>query len=289
MILLLGISASVASAAKSKSQSVDQILDVPSDPMYRLSVGFVESSPVESGGSTSLMELDGHWGGFPYFWDVLFGDIDVALNMNTTFLSYSTEAQLPGQYGRIAFDAGWTCRFRQGISVQARIYPGIYTDFEELGSDALYLPFSLAVIKTVNPKLSGILGAEIRPGFKQEVMPLIGIAWMIADDMRLDARLPESRFSYYLGKGWSVHAGFKWQNMSYAIEKNDLGAGQMTVEDFRFFGGVIYRLSDNVQFAGEIGTVTGRSFEYDKVTSGSESSYDASSAPFFKFTIGGPF
>jgi len=288
MVLLFGVSANDANAAKNRSEGLDQILDVPSEPVYRLSAGYVESSPVESHGDVSMFEMDAYWG-FAYFWDILFGNVDLALKMNTTFLSSSTGADLPGQFGRIALDAGWTGRFGKGISLQARIFPGIYTDFEELGADSLYLPFSIAMVKTVNSELSGILGAEIRPGFKQEVMPLVGVVWMIDKDARLDARLPESKFSYYLGRGWSAHAGFKWQNMSYAIDENGLGAGQLTVEDFRFFGGVIFRLSDNVQFGGEIGKVTGRSFEYNRTDGGAESDYDVDSATFFRFTLGGPF
>ncbi|MDD5522350.1 MAG: DUF6268 family outer membrane beta-barrel protein [Kiritimatiellae bacterium] len=288
LVCLFGISAFAAKAAKRDKNDICQILDVPFEPVVQLSGGFVQSSPVEDYGDISLVEIDAHWA-FAHLWDILFGDIDMALRLNSTFFSDSTDIDLPSQLSRIALGAGWTGRFGDGISLQARIFPGIYSDFREFGQEALYMPVSVAVIKAFDSKLSGIVGAEVRPGFEQQIMPLIGVAWMINERTRLDARLPESRFVYYLGRGWSTHAGFKWSNMSYGIHENNLGADQVTMEDFRLFWGTTFRLSDNIQFSGEIGRAFERDIEYDNTDTGAESKFDVDAATFVRFTLGGPF
>lgn len=288
LVLLWGISAFAAKAAKGKGNGICQILDVPFKPVVQLSGGFVESSQMEHYGDVSLVEIDGHWA-FAHFWDILFGDVDLALRLNSVFFSDPTGIDLPSQLSGVVLDAGWTGRFDDGISVQARILPGIYSDFREFGNEALYMPVSVGVIKTFDSRLSGIFGAEIRPGFEQQIMPLIGVAWMIDQRTRLDARLPESRFAYYLGRGWSTHVGFKWQNMSYGMHENNLGADQVTVEDFRLWWGATFRLSDNIQLSGEIGRVFGRSIEYNDTIPGVESDFNVDAAPFFRFILGGPF
>jgi len=289
LVLFCGIFAIEAEAAKGKDVGICQILDVPFEPVVQVSGAFVQSSDVEGGhGNVSLTEFEAHWA-FAHFWDVLFGDVDVALRINSTIFSDSTSIDLPSELSRIALDAGWTGRFSDGYSLQARILPGIYNDFREFGSDALYMPVSVAVIKAFDPTLSGIFGFEVRPGFEQQIMPLIGVSWMINDKTRLDARLPESRFAYYLGRGWSTHAGFCWRNMSYGIHENNLGADQATVEDFRLFLGTTFRLSDNLQFSGEVGRAFGRSIEYNDTYPGIQSKFDLEPATFVRLILGGPF
>jgi hypothetical protein len=288
IIFLFVASAFAGKTGRERGREICQIVDVPFEPVVQLSGGFVQSGSVENYGDVSLIEVDAHWA-FMHFWDVLFGDADIALRLNSTFFSDSTDIDLPSQLMRVAFDAGWTGRFGDGISLQAKIFPGIYSDFREFGADALYIPFSMAVIKSFDSKRSGILGVEIRPNFEQQIMPLIGLAWMINERTRLDARLPESRFVYYLGRGWSTHVGFRWWNMTYGIHENELDADQVTVEDFRLFLGTTFRLSDNIRFSGEIGQAFGRSIEYSDTIGGIESEFDIDAATFVRFTLGGPF
>ena len=288
LALLMATSVYAGKDAKNQRSTVCQIVDVPFDPVVELSGSFIQSSALENNGDVSMTEIGGHWA-FAHFWDVLFGDVDVMLRLNSTILSESAGADLPSQLSRVAIDAGWTGRFSDGYSLQARILPGIYNDFREFGGDALYMPVSLAVIKAFDSKLSGIFGVEVRPGFDQQIMPLIGVGCMLNDRTRLDARLPESRIVYYLGRGWSTHAGFIWQNMSYGIHPDDAGVNQMTVEDVRLFCGTTFRLSDNLQLSGEVGRVLGRTIAYENTDNNAGGKFDLEDAMLVRFTFGGPF
>ncbi len=291
IVLLVGLLTAWAHAGglvKNKKSATCQIIDVPFDPVVEFSGGFIESSSVEDHGDVSMTELGGHWA-FAHFWNILFGDVDVMLKLNSTIFSDEGGIDLPTQLSRIALDAGWTCRCSDGVSLQARIVPGIYNDFREFGSDAYYMPVSLALVKAFNTKISGIFGAEVRPGFDQQIMPLIGVGCMLNERTRLDMRLPESRVVYYLGHGWSTHAGFIWQNMSYGVHSGSDGINQMTLEDFRLFCGTTFRLSDNLQLSGEVGRAIGRNIEYDGDGGAAEGKYDLDDAMTVRIVFGGPF
>ena len=287
IIIFWSLSAFAAGTAGSNGQTaVRHVVDVPFEPVCQLGVGFVPSSSVEGYGDVSMVETEGNWA-FAHLWNIFRGDLDLALRLNATFLSDSAGSVLPGQLVRTMLDVGWSLNLGDGACVQARLFPGIYSDLRDLGG-SLYMPFSLAMVMSVNPSLSEIVGLEVRPGFSTELMPLIGVVWMIDNRTWLDARLPESRLAYYLGQGWSTYLGFKWQNLSFAMKENEIRAEQITLEDFRLFCGAAYRVSDDVQFSGEIGRVVGRSFEFDDVA-GADHELDVSPATFVRFSVGGPF
>jgi len=75
--------------------------------------------------------------------------------------------------------------------------------------------------------------------------------------------------------------------MTYAVHENGLGAEKLTVEDFRLSCGLTWRVSDNLQFTGEIGRLVGRSFEYNESTDRDD--YDVDGATLCRFVLGGPF
>ena len=277
-----------ADMSKSKGEEFSQILDVPKAPVYDLSIGYVSVSDAGDYGRISETDVKGHWG-FAHFWDVMYGDVDLGLRADTRFISDPTTVGLPSQLGLVSMDMGWTGRFQDGVGLQVRAYPGMYSDFEQLSSHSFGMPLSIAATLVTTPELAERLGVEIRPGFEKELMPLADVAWMIDDGMRLNVGLPDSRFTYYLGNGWSTHAGFEWCNVTYAIRDSDFNADQITVDDYRLFVGATFRLSDDIQFSGEVGRVFGRSYSFNEDFAPGNSEIDVSAATFVRFTLGGPF
>ena len=262
-----------------------QILDDTSDPLYRVRLGYVSESRFENSGKSASLELDADWE-VAYFRDVLWGNLDMSLRLDTLMFLDSADINLPDLVTAAAFDAGWTFRSGGALGVQARVMPGVYSDLESLDGEAVAMPFSLAAIHAFNPSLSGMLGAEIRPGFERSVMPLVGVVWEIADNLRLDARLPESRFEYFITPDWSTYLGFAWRNTTFDLDDEH---DAITVEDFEFGGGVTLRASDQVDFIAELGTRFSRSVEYDKVARNEESEIDVENAVFVRVGLGGPF
>jgi len=266
-----------------------QILDTMPEPVYRIGLGYVPESRFKGYGKTDFLEIDGDWA-FAYYRDVFCGDIDLNLRFDAMVLFGSAGLQLPDQVGKIALDAGWTWRSREGTAAQIRLLPGLYSDLEEIDAEAFSLPFSLALIRAFNPCLSGIAGVEIRPDFDRIVMPLVGIEWEIWEAVRLEARLPESRLVYFVTQDWSTYLGFEWQSMSYALRKQGWYDRKLiTFEDFRIWWGLAHFISDELQLIGEVGSTFERSVEFEGEILDLDNDVHISKATFVRFALSGPF
>jgi hypothetical protein len=262
-----------------------QILDDLSDPAYEFDVGYLTRQDFEDDDGSGMMELGARWH-FAYFRNVLYGDVDCTLRARSTAFLHSSDLDLPSQVARLGVDAGWTHRFADGLAFQLRAAPGIYSDLEELGSDAFFFPFSWAVIRAFSPALSGIVGLDIRPGFDREIMPRIGLAWEPGHSWRAEARLPESSLTWFVTPDWSTRAGFEWMSMSYALED---GRDLLTLEDFRLSWELTYRLPEQIQVSARLGYAFGRDLVFDDVGPKEAASIDIDSGTFVRFALGGPF
>ena len=298
-VILAAISIMFASAAKGTTWRSEQgpnycqILDDISGPVYQVGMGYISKSRFEGSsgkhGKSAFLEMDGDWA-FAYFRDVIFGDVDLNFRLRSILFTDSAgKVRLPGQVAKIALDTGWTARYENGMAVQARAVPGIYSDMEEIGSDDIFIPFSLSLIRAYNPQLSGIAGFEIRPGFETSIMPLIGVEWEINDVLKLDARLPESRLVWFAHRDWTTQLGFEWHNMSFGLGDD---RDQITVEDYRAYWGLTCRISDQLEFTGELGRVFERSVEFKERAAdadGVDTDLDLGNAILVRFVLGGAF
>jgi hypothetical protein len=187
-------------------------------------------------------------------------------------------------------DAGWTQRYVGGNALQIRAEPGIYSDFEEMGSEAIGCPVSLAWIRAFNPCFSGIVGVQLRPRFERWVMPIARLEWEATPSFRIEAGVPESRIDYYINRRWSTYLGLAWTDVSYALrEVKGLDREQITWEEYEAWLGVTHRVTHQFQFSCEVGQVFERSVEFKKDVRGLDSDIDLEEAVFVRFALGGPF
>ena len=102
--------------------------------------------------------------------------------------------------------------------------------------------------------------------------------------------LPHSRFSVILNPNWSFYLGLDWSNTSYALR--DIAAldrGQMTIEDHRLYGGTVYRLSDELMFATEVGHVYSRELDFERSGGADQKKFGLANAFVIRFALVGPF
>lgn len=260
-----------------------QILDKALKPVYEIGQTYVFSGDLGGEGRTSLMETDADWE-FAYFKDVLFGDIDISLSaLNVQFLDTAdVTVDLPRQLTSIEIDVGWTWRSADGVACQLRVAPGIYSTLEEVNSDLFMMPFSCSMIRSFAPDLSGVIGVEIRPGFERSIIPIIGLEWEANEVLRVSARLPEARVTCFFARDWSSYLGLDWQSMSYLLHD---GRDLVTMEDFRAYLGVSYRVSYDFRITAEVGGAIDRSLKFDPP----DDSTTIGDAMFMRFALGGPF
>ncbi len=272
-----------------KTAPACQILDKAPTPVYSVELSFIADSEFDGYESTQFAELDAALE-LGYFYDILQGELDLALEFDGTMPFSSAGLQLPDQLVAFALDAGLTWRYINGLALQVRVAPGVYTDFEEVTISNWNMPISVAGIMSFNSDVSAIAGAQVRFGFEREIMPIVGVVWAAADWVRIEATLPEASAICYFSDVWSANLSWVWDSMTYKIrEKGDYDRDKITLESYRTSMGVSYAISDALKLTGDLGIVTGRKVQFAKTPDGMDDSIDISSEAFVRVGVAGPF
>lgn len=272
-----------------KTAPACQILDKAPIPVYSAELGFIGDSEFDGYGNASFSELNATLE-LGYFYDILQGELDLALDFDGMLLSGSADLELPDQLVACYLDAGMTWRYFNGLSLQVRIAPGEYSDLEQIDISNWNMPISVAGIRTFNSDVSAIAGFQYRYGFDREVMPILGVVWSAADWVRIEATLPKARAICYINDDWSANLSWSWDSMTYKLrEKGDYDRDKITFDSYRTSIGVSYALYDSLKLTGDLGIISGREVIFKDPPVGMDGSIDISSESFIKFGIAGPF
>lgn len=265
-----------------KPADYSPILDDVSDPMYSIGWTYIPSRHFSGYGSSAVMELDADWE-FAYLRNFLDGDMALRLRAQDTIFTRSAHLDLPSQLLLMALDTTWSTRLQDGFAIRAGAAPGMYSDAKELGGDCVFVPVSCSVVRTFAPEMAGIIGLQLRLGFDQVLMPILGLQFDVGRDVVLAMAIPESKLVWFVNREWTSRLGMKWNNVSYRLhDDRDL----MTIEDFRFFWELRYRYTDQLEFIGDLGYVFDRQVQFDRNPSGD---VDVDDAAYIRLGIGGPF
>jgi hypothetical protein len=279
---LLLVTCSMASARQRAKEC--QILDATPESVYEFDFEYIPRSDVENLGKTDIIGINADWSF--YYYRASAGDIDLNLRANSAIFRNSVDGIFPSQVAEVALDAGWAVRLDKGYALQMRTEPGIYSDFVHLSGDAFFYPFSLSLIRAFDSSLSATAGLEIRPDFDLTVMPLFGAVWAINDDLKLDARCPRSRLTYYLARNWNTYLSLDWVNTTYDVSGD---AHRMTLDYFKAYFGITHQMSNQALVRAEIGTIFDRSAKYETLDSDFKWQVDIDRACFVRLGMGAAF
>ena len=291
MIMMLTMSGAAASLAFDWQSTSDHciILDSPADPLYRIILGYVPERNYGDYGKSDNLELAVDWE-MAYFRNVAYSDVNVNLDLDTLILPDSTELGLPGQLVHLSLDSLWTWRYAPGTAFQLDLRPGIYSDMEDLSFEMFQAPVSCRFIRAFHPWFSAYAGLDFRPGFDLPLVPLAGAKYEINELLVFDGGWPQLELTYYADGDWSVYAGFRWDNVSYDMhEESDCDREMITVEDYRIYGGVSSRVTEEFQLIAETGSVFGRSVEFERQSSDLDRDVEVGSTLFLRFGFSGTF
>ena len=297
-LILVGLTMALSSTASAVpfqrqdaggSSGFDQILDNPQEPLYGVELVNLFESTVEGFGDTTINEIGGNWE-FAYYRIPNMGHLAAALAAQFTIFQDSAGVALPDEVLKLALAGTLTWRADRGLAYELGFQPGLYTDVEDFGFDALAFPFSVSVIRSFAPDLSGVAGLEIRPEFITVVRPLLGITWAASDYVWMQIMIPESRAVWGINDRWRTHLSAEWNNVDYRVgDKDGLSREGISLEDIRFAVGVTYQMSDLHHFTVELGRSTHRSVEFETGPPGRPADFDLDDTGFIRFVLGGPF
>lgn len=239
-------------------------LDSWPETEYEFGLAVIPTTKLENDlGDTAQTEIDAK-GMILKSEPFLQGLIDVGLVLDAVTFGDSTRIDLPGQLLHLGTDVDATWRYTGDYALQFGVRPGLFSELEAIGTDAIYIPFSGYFLKRLGPDLSGIAGLEIRPSFELGIMPTLALDWAVSDSMLLRFGLPESRLDYAITDDLGAFLHIEWENTSYKLDDDALFSREtMTLEDIAIAGGATKELGNGMDIGGELGLRVMRSIQFE--------------------------
>lgn len=128
---------------------------------------------------------------------------------------------VPGQLHEAYLDIRYLKRFTPAFVMDLGITPGLYSDFEGNHSQAFRLGARGLVALTYSPTVQIVAGLAYLDRDDVEFLPLGGIVWTPADDVRLELVSPRPRF---LKRLWKENGREAWWYLS-----GELGGGSWAI------------------------------------------------------------
>lgn len=199
----------------------------------------------------------------------------------TTMLSYgfayrrhdleATTTLLPDQLAELTLNLGLQRRFSAQWSGAIFARPGLYGDFEDLGSSSFNLPVLAMLNYTRSPELVWNFGLNLNAFSDNPVLPIAGLRWRFAPDWTFTVGFPQSGFSWRHGETLTLRAGVGFNGGSFRVTENlgipgpgrpRLANTYLDFREVRVGFGADVSLGSGFKLVAELGAVTDRKFDY---------------------------
>lgn len=180
-------------------------------------------------------------------------------------------ADVPDSLSSLALKLGYARTFSPQWSLRAEIDPGVYSDFEDVGSDDVSAPFGLRVMYAASRELQWAFAVFVDPRSSVPVIGGIGARWQFAPQWTLLAFLPEPRVEYAVSERLRLYAGASLRGGTFRVA-SDFGRrrGRPLLDDqevdFREITlgmGMRWELSKTLSAGVALGWMLDRRFEYE--------------------------
>ena len=140
--------------------------------------------------------------------------------------------------------------------------PGIYGDFEKIGSDSFNAPLFLATFYVPNSYITWIFGVTANAFNNRPVLPVLGLRLKLAQDLQFDLGFPRTGLSYAMNSDLTLRAGLSAFGGNYRITKNlgvpapgvqSLNNTYFDITEVRGGLGATYKIAPNLEIEGDFG------------------------------------
>ena len=144
------------------------------------------------------------------------------------------------------------------------------------------------------PRVYGLAGINISVLARHVVDPIVGVIWVIRDDLRLQATPPTPRLIYSYNDHLDLFVGGEVLGQSYKRDFNDdyrpqfkrFSGGVIDFSEERFGGGFTYTPVKGVEVEANGGWDTGLTFDYYR---GAGKRFTTDGAPYVQFSVSAEF
>ena len=138
--------------------------------------------------------------------------------------------------------------------------PGLYTDWENLTSEAVRVPGRIFLSYVKSPKLILIGGVVYTAQPELPLIPAAGLIWIPSEKWRVELIAPRPRLVYRWSERLQLYGQFSFDSSTYAIHaagRNDL----LEYRDFRVSMGTEWTTKQKVRLFSEVGAAFARDLD----------------------------
>lgn len=178
---------------------------------------------------------------------------------------------LPETVQEFSVNLGFRGLFNKKWAYLAALRPGIYGDFEEIGSDSFNAPLYLAAFYVPNSQVTWIFGVTANAFNKRPVLPVLGFRLKLAQNLQFDLGFPRTGLSYALNPDFTLRGGLSVFGGNYRITKNlgvpapgiqSLNNTYLDLTELRGGLGVTYKVAANLEIEADFGYTAMRRLEF---------------------------
>lgn len=204
-----------------------------------------------------------------------------------------SRADVPDSLAALAVKLGYTRTLSPQWSLRAEIDPGLYSDWEDLGSGDFNVPFGARLLYAQSRDLQWGFALFVDPRGGTPVVGGVGARWRFAPDWTLLAFLPEPRVEYAVSPQLALFAGASLRGGTFRVAE-DFGRrrGRPALDDqdvdFREISvgaGARWSLPGNLTLHAGAGWILDRRFEYED----RDLLLNGDGAPQFLLSLSGSF
>ena len=142
------------------------------------------------------------------------------------------------------------------------VYPSLFTDGWSWEDGAFRVPFRTYLIYRRSEKFILVGGVHARPGYADQVLPLVGLIWKPNDRLSFNLASSEPNISYQLSENWKAFVEFGLTNEEYEVTRGIHKNVVLIHKSYSSGVGVRYTVKDSVDASLSVGGVFARRFEY---------------------------
>ena len=188
-----------------------------------------------------------------------------------TTIETPDNSPLPKTVQEFSANLGVRGLFSKEWAYLVSLRPGLYGDFEKIGSDSFNAPLFLATFYVPNSYITWIFGVTANAFNKRPVLPVLGLRFKFAQDLQFDIGFPRTGLSYALNSDLTLRGGLSLFGGNYRITKNlgvpapgiqSLNNTYLDISEVRGGLGATYKIASNMEVEADFGYTAMRRFEY---------------------------
>src|SRR6185369_17098320 len=153
----------------------------------------------------------------------------------------SSAASLPQDLHTLFLEAGATYRFNDKAFASLKLYPGLYSDFKDLGEDDLRMPALVLTGYSFNNGISAIGGFLYRFGYHASpFIPVLGFSYQPNQTWRFDLIAPRPGITYVASSHLQLFVAGDFASDEYELKDRSFGAKAIRYGDYKGMAGFTY-------------------------------------------------